>query len=85
MKGWRLALIPEIIFCFLSRGRESGNYYLVLHSSAKQYKDSFLGLYPKPNNWYFDFIKPYKDKKAGDISIILRTPRHKDLSGLQDL
>lgn len=52
-------------FLLLSRGRESGNYYLVLHSSAKQYKDSFLGLYPKPNNWYFDFIKPYKDKKSG--------------------
>lgn len=52
-------------FLLLSRGRESGNYYLVLHSSAKQYKDSFLGLYPKPNNWYFDFVKPYEDKVSG--------------------
>ena len=52
-------------FLLLSKGRVSGNYYLVLHSSAKQYKDTFLGLYPKPNNWYFDFIKTYEDKVSG--------------------
>lgn len=52
-------------FLLLSKGRTSGNYYLVLHSSAKQYKDTFLGLYPKPNNWYFDYIKPYEDTKSG--------------------
>lgn len=72
-------------FLLLSRGRESGNYYLVLHSSAKQYKDSFLGLYPKPNTGTSILSNHIKIKKVGDISIILRTPRHKDLSGLQDL
>lgn len=38
---------------------------MVLHSSAKQYKDTFLGLYPKPNNWYSDYIKTYEDKESG--------------------
>lgn len=52
-------------FLLLSKGRVSHNYYLVLHSSAKQYKDTFLGLYPKENNWYFDFIKTYEDKASG--------------------
>lgn len=31
---------------------EAGEYYLVLHSSAKEMKESYLGLYPKENNWY---------------------------------
>lgn len=39
-------------------------YYLVLHSSAKQFKDTYLGLYPKPRNWYSGYIKTYYDKDS---------------------
>lgn len=40
----------------------TGHYFLVLHSSAKQYKDTYLGLYPKPHNWYSNLIKTYQEK-----------------------
>ena len=48
-------------FLLLCKGNKSNMYYLVLHSSAKQFKDTYLGLYPKPQNWYSGFIKTYKD------------------------
>ena len=40
---------------------EKGEYYLVLHSSAKEMKESYFGLYPKENNWYSSKIKPSKE------------------------
>ncbi len=51
-------------FLLLCKSRETNTYYLVLHSSAKQYKDTYLGLYPKPGNWYSDLIKTYTDKET---------------------
>ena len=51
-------------FLLLCKGRRSNMYYLVLHSSAKQFKDTYLGLYPKPKNWYSGYIKKYKDVKS---------------------
>lgn len=39
---------------------ESGEHYLVLHSSAKEMKESYFGLYPKENNWYSSKIKSFK-------------------------
>lgn len=35
--------------------------YLVMHSSANELKNSFLGLYPVENNWYAKSIKTYYD------------------------
>lgn len=32
-------------------------FYLVLHSSAVEFKESYVGLYPTENNWYSDYIK----------------------------
>lgn len=52
-------------FLMLCKSRMNGNYYLVLHSSAKQFKDTYLGLYPKPNNWYSDFLKVYQEEENG--------------------
>lgn len=49
-------------FILLSKSRNTGHYFLVLHSSAKQYKDTYLGLYPKPHNWYSNLIKTYQEK-----------------------
>lgn len=51
-------------FLLLCRGKRNNMYYLVLHSSAKQFKDSYLGLYPKPQNWYSGFIKTYKQEDS---------------------
>lgn len=36
---------------------DDGNYYLVLHCSAKQAKESCFGLYPTERVWYRDKIK----------------------------
>lgn len=49
-------------FILLCKSRNTGHYFLVLHSSAKQYKDTYLGLYPRPQNWYSDLIKTYQEK-----------------------
>lgn len=38
---------------------EKGKKYLVLHSSAKEFKDSFIGLYPTEENWYSEKIRTY--------------------------
>lgn len=51
-------------FLLLCKNKATDMYYLVLHSSAKQFKDTYLGLYPKPNNWYAGYIKTYRDKKS---------------------
>lgn len=52
-------------FLLLCRSKKNNMYYLVLHSSAKQFKDTYLGLYPKPNNWYSGYIKEYTDGVSG--------------------
>lgn len=46
-------------FLLLCKSRVNDTYYLVLHSSAKQFKDTHMGLYPKPKNWYSGYIKTY--------------------------
>lgn len=38
---------------------EEGKKYLVLHSSAKEFKDSYIGLYPIEGNWYSERIRTY--------------------------
>lgn len=35
--------------------------YLIMHSSANELKNSFLGLYPVEHNWYAKAIKVYRD------------------------
>lgn len=38
---------------------EEGKKYLVLHSSAKEFKESYIGLYPVEGNWYSEKIRTY--------------------------
>lgn len=38
---------------------EDRKKYLVLHSSAKEFKDSYIGLYPTEDNWYSEKIRTY--------------------------
>ena len=46
------------------RSRETGKLFLLLHSSANEFKDNFNGLYPVKGNWYFDKIKVYSNGKT---------------------
>jgi hypothetical protein len=39
----------------------TGKRYLLLHSSANEFKENFNGLYPIEGNWYFDKIKTFSD------------------------
>lgn len=41
-----------------------GKKYLLLHSSANEYKENFNGLYPVEGNWYFDRIKVFSDGQS---------------------
>lgn len=52
-------------FLLLCKSKKNDMYYLVLHSSAKQFKDTYLGLYPKPGNWYSGYLKTYYDDCSG--------------------
>lgn len=38
---------------------EKAKKYLVLHSSAKEFKESHIGLYPVEGNWYSEKIRTY--------------------------
>lgn len=46
------------------KSRITGKSYLLLHSSANEYKENFNGLYPIENNWFFDKIKTFSDGKG---------------------
>ncbi len=43
---------------------KSDDYYLVLHSSAKELKNSYFGLYPVENNWYSSRVKIKKGENG---------------------
>ena len=62
---------------------ESGEYYLILHSSAKEMKESYFGLYPKEGNWYHSKIKKYEDNnrylryiKGNEAEYFIQTAHH---------
>lgn len=44
---------------FMIAEDEEGKKYLVLHSSAQEFKDSYIGLYPVKGNWYSEKIRTY--------------------------
>ncbi|MGN9056361.1 hypothetical protein ACTNA4_07805 [Bariatricus sp. HCP28S3_A7] len=39
---------------------ENGIYYLIMHSTAKEFTKCYNGLYPVSGNWYYDRIKVYQ-------------------------
>jgi TIR domain len=51
-------------FISVCRGAINNDYYLVLHSSPKEFKYTKLGLYPHKNVWYYDKIRIF-DAKDG--------------------
>jgi hypothetical protein len=46
-------------FLMIAQDISSKKLYLVLHSSATEFKNSYLGLYPDENNWYSNSIRTY--------------------------
>ena len=44
-------------FLMIAQDIVSKQLYLVLHSSANEFKDSYMGLYPVENNWYSNCIR----------------------------
>lgn len=46
-------------FVSYMRSIVTGKLYLLLHSSANEFKENYNGLYPVKGNWFFDNIKRY--------------------------
>lgn len=42
---------------------EDSKYYLIMHSTAKEFTKGYNGLYPIKGNWYYDKIKTYQFEK----------------------
>lgn len=51
-------------FLMIAIDDKSEDVYLVLHSSAKEFKDSYMGLYPTEYNWYSDRIRVYPEPRT---------------------
>lgn len=54
--GYSFSLRSGNHFLMLAKDEE-GEYYLVIHSSVKEMKESYLGLYPSEINWYSSRVK----------------------------
>lgn len=54
--GYSFSLKSGNHFLMLAKD-ENNEYYLVLHSSVKEMKESYLGLYPSEVNWYSSRVK----------------------------
>lgn len=54
--GYSFSLQSGNHFLMLAKD-ENGEYYLVIHSSVKEMKESYLGLYPSEVNWYSSRVK----------------------------
>lgn len=57
-KGYSFSFLSGNHFLIVAQDKENDNeYYLVLHSSANELKESYMGLYPVEGNWYAEYIK----------------------------
>ena len=56
-KGYSFSFTSGNHFLIISQDIENNDYYLVLHSSANELKNSYMGLYPVEGNWYADCRK----------------------------
>ncbi len=56
--GYALNFLSGNHFLTVAKGDDE-HWYLVLHSSAKECKESCFGLYPSERVWYSDYIKTY--------------------------
>lgn len=56
-KGYSFSFTSGNHFLIIARDSETQELYLVLHSSANELKNSYMGLYPVDGNWYADYRK----------------------------
>lgn len=59
-KGYSFSFTSGNHFLMIARDENSGaenDHYLVLHSSANDLKNSYMGLYPVEGNWYAEKLK----------------------------
>ena len=63
-KGYSFSFCSGNHFLMIAKDKYTGEYYLVLHSSANELKHSYMGLYPVEDNWYSQSIK-YINGKDG--------------------
>lgn len=56
-KGYSFSFTTGNHFLIIAQDKVTKDYYLILHSSANEFKNSYMGLYPVEGNWYADKIK----------------------------
>lgn len=56
-KGYSFSFLSGNHFLLLAKDSITQEYYIVMHSSANEFKHSYMGLYPVEGNWYSDKIK----------------------------
>lgn len=57
VEGYSFSFDSGNHFLMIAQDIDSKQLYLVLHSSAKEFKNSYMGLYPVENNWYSTRIR----------------------------
>lgn len=50
-------------FIMIAQSVEDKQLYVVMHSSAKKIKDSYMSLYPVEENWYSNSIREFPDSE----------------------
>lgn len=56
--GFSFSFLDGNHFLMFSKD-ENGDDYLVMHSSVKEMKNSYTGLYPNENNWYAHYVESF--------------------------
>lgn len=59
VQGYSFSFDSGNHFLMIAQDIDSKKLYLVMHSSANEFKNSYMGLYPAENNWYYNNIRTY--------------------------
>ena len=62
-KGYSFSFDNGNHFIMIAQSTDDKELYVVMHSSVKEFKDSYMGLYPVEENWFSDSIRVYKEKQ----------------------
>ena len=60
-KGYTFSFDNGNHFIMIAQSLDDKALYVVMHSSVKEFKDSYMGLYPVEENWFSDSIRTYHD------------------------
>ncbi len=64
-KGYSFSFNSGNHFLIIAKDINCDEYYLVMHSSANELKESYMGLYPVEGNWYSEYIKTETNEQNG--------------------